>query len=333
MRQRYIIFYLLFFSISWWASGAKPDSTNYPNQHLFGNIFTDFRHDLLHHSSPNTAFELSTALLGYKVQLSKYIKATLIYDVTHTTDNIITNDTAIHIFYTKGSQYTAFLKMAEIDWQFAPSFELSAGQLLNQQYLTVQDKFWGYRFVSVTSQERFRFGYPADFGMRLTYRYHSLFNWSIGAVNGDGPFARQDEAGTILFQNNVEYRPLNKYIVKLYSGFENKKSDQIFTNALFLGYHTKLFKIGFEYNRVDHSVNSSLNNKEGSSIYGALTISPHIDIFARYDYLIHATNYRYDWLGITGFNYHQNGLNTGLNLQYFTSDNSLSVFWSFGIFF
>ena len=333
--MRYLL--LILFSIACFTGQSQTkDSVKYPAHHLFGNIFTDFRHDFTNHTTPHTAFELSTALLGYKVNVSKDIKATLIYDVTHTTGNISvsdTNGTSMNVLYSKGSEYTAFLKMAEIDWQFAPNFELSAGQLLNQQYLTIQDKFWGYRFIAVTAQEMYRFGYPADFGMRLTYRHGKIFNWSIGAVNGDGPFFHQDDNSTILFQNNIEYRPLGKFIVKLYSGFEQKADDPIITNALFLAYRIQKFRIGLEYNRVDHNASLPQYNKEGASLYGSYAVTKKIDLLARYDYLMQSGTYRYDWMGLAGFNYHKNKLNTGLNFRYFTATESFLLYWSFGIFF
>ena len=62
-----------------------------------------------------------------------------------------------------------FLKMAQIDWKINDVLELNVGQLLNEQNLTLQDKFWAYRYVAVTFQEMYRFGMPADFGARIKF--------------------------------------------------------------------------------------------------------------------------------------------------------------------
>ena len=42
-------------------------------------------------------------------------------------------------------------------------FPLRLENYLNTQYLTFQDKFWGYRYIDVTYQEKFRLGHAGRF--------------------------------------------------------------------------------------------------------------------------------------------------------------------------
>ena len=315
---------------------AQEQQDTFPKYFFFGNIFADFYHDISNNVSPPTGFEMATALLGYHTDLTSKIHAQIIYDVTRTTNDIRvldSNNIPLTVSYFEGSKYTAFLKQAEMDWQFASHFVLSVGQLLNQQYLTVQDKFWGYRFVAVTFQEAYRFGNPADFGMRLSYHLKNKILWSIGSVNGDGPFKYQDKNGTLQYFNIIEYRPNQHIILKLYSDLESYKELSRMTNSLFLAYKTELFRIGFEYNRVDFDSNSKDKNFEGSSLYTSIKLNDKLDIFARYDGLFNYTIFDHEHKYFLGLCYSNHQFQTAVNLRYFTFDNSLIFYWSFGIKF
>lgn len=282
----------LFASINLYAQQIKVDSIiakSEIKQKLFGNIFTGFYYGFNENLLPRQAFEISTALLGYQVEIDNKVKATLIYDVTKTTSDILVKDTSknsLDVSYFKGSDYTAFLKQAQIDWAFAKGFELSVGQLLNQQFLTLQDKFWGYRYVAYTFQEKYKFGSPADFGARLTWRKAEKLNFSVGVVNGDGAFYKQDSKGLMLYSVNVEYLPIKKLTLKFY--FDISPDEYLparMAYSGFVGYKTEKWRIGAEYNQLVHP--SYLMDKfySGASIYGGVKILKKIEAIARYDYI------------------------------------------------
>jgi hypothetical protein len=152
---------------------------------------------------------MNTALVGFKKDFSNKATAILIYDVTKTTSDIIVKDsngTAQNVTYFKGSDYTAFLKQAEVNWKPIKNIELAIGQLLNEQYLTVQDKFWGYRYVAYTFQERYKYGNQADFGFRAAFVNEKL-RISTGIFNGEGPLYKQDSNGWLMYALNAERYP------------------------------------------------------------------------------------------------------------------------------
>jgi hypothetical protein len=86
---------------------------------VWGNIFTAFYYIPSAKVMPNKGFEFSTGLLGYRGQWGDRATATLIYDVFRTTDRIEVRDTSGNLlpvtYGSRGSDYTAFLKMAQID--------------------------------------------------------------------------------------------------------------------------------------------------------------------------------------------------------------------------
>jgi hypothetical protein len=313
----------------------SQDTTKYPLHKFFGSLYTSFFYDLAQVSAPVTGFEVSTALVGMKSQVADNITVQIIYDVTRTTSDIKVFDTAgnsLNVLYFEGSRHTAFLKQAEVDWKLQNGFEINAGQLLNQQYLTLQDRFWGYRFVAVTMQEMYRFGSPADFGVRLKKHFGKTLTYSLGAVNGDGPFRLQGNDGSLLYFQNIRYNPGN-FIFQWYSDFMNIKN--VAHNSIFAGYKKERKRIGIEYDRIDSLFNEKNNYTQGISLYGSTNITDKIDLFFRTDWLSAVPKYgiKNEYKIIPGINYHKNTFNTAIDLQYFTGSGSAMLFWHFGVKF
>ncbi|MFH2094786.1 MAG: hypothetical protein ABIJ16_03720, partial [Bacteroidota bacterium] len=230
---------------------ADGDSTKkeFPGV-VFANVYSGFYYTIDGNNTPVTAFNFPTGLLGYTHKLSDNVKGTLIYDVTRTTNFLYTDTSGISNYF-EGSKYTAFLKMAQVDWRINKTAEISFGQLLNEQYLTLQDKFWGYRYIAVTFQELNRFGNPADFGARLKFfMLGEKLQYSITAVNGEGPFRYQDNYGKFLISNNIEYAPSKEWIIKIYGDYMMPPSDTMKARIVlspFVGYKCDKFRVGLEY--------------------------------------------------------------------------------------
>ena len=124
-------------------------------RNVFGNIFTGFYYGMKNTIKPRAAFGLTAGILGYYHDFNEKISGKIMLDVTRTTNAIEVTDSnnlPMNVSFFEGSKYTAYLKMAEIKWNINQHFALRVGQLLNTQYLTFQDKFWGYRYISVTYQ-------------------------------------------------------------------------------------------------------------------------------------------------------------------------------------
>lgn len=260
----------------------KPD----PGQ-FFADIHTFYIYDVNGQTNPRSAFGINTAIMGYKKSLSKKIQATILYDVTRTT-NFIFPDTIGISSYFEGSKYTAFLKMAEIGWQPKPWIELYFGQLLNEQYLTIQDKHWGLRYVNTTAQEYFRFGNPADFGARIKLRPSEKLIMSVSIMNGEGPFRYQDNESLFQYCINAEYRPQEHLIFKIYGDYQphasglNKDRCAI---SVFAGYKKGKWMAGAEYNRVENNIFLNNSDLSGMSLYSSFKTGKKTSVFARADHM------------------------------------------------
>lgn len=332
--------FISFLSLNLKSQNNKDSLKIIENTKVFGSIYTDFYYGLNNNSVPKSAFELSTALIGFKTDFSKKVTSTLIFDVTRTTNAFEVYDTSgnlLSVKYFEGSKYTAFLKMAEIKWKINKTIDFSIGQLLNSQYLTLQDKFWKHRYVMVTFQEAYRFGMPADFGARFHFSlFNNKLNYYTAVFNGEGPFRYQDNNGKFLFAQNIEYYPSKNIILKFYFGNEQPQiSGDKFKNiySAFVGYKSKKYRIGAEYNYVENY--NFLNiDYSGYSIYGMYDIKDNIELFSRYDYIKTATNINKSSMYIIGLQYNPvKNLNIGINYRQTIPNNIPRIYTSFGIRF
>ena len=278
MKSKFSLILFLIISIQTQAQNSTID----PGK-VFGRIYTGYYHFFDEAVQPQSGFGFTTGIIGYTRKLGTNVRATLLYDVTRTT-----NFSGLDTLGFEGSKYTAFLKMAQIDWNITDKIGISAGQLLNQQYLTVQDKWWGFRYVCVTYQEKFRYGMPADFGLRLNYKPSEKLSFSLNAVNGEGPFRYQDNQSDFLISLNAEYNPLEHVLLKAYVDMQNQSEvNGAMRNviSLFAGYKASQdLMFGFEYNQVLNNAFVDGNDLDGISVYASKKVMDKTRILARLDY-------------------------------------------------
>ena len=97
------------------------------------NFNKDFSNDAL----KKNAFEIKRAYFGYEYKISEKISSKVTFDVGKN---------------NSGSDYTAFLKIAQLDWKVKNNFKLSLGMIGNKQF-KYQDSIWGYRYMYKTFQD------------------------------------------------------------------------------------------------------------------------------------------------------------------------------------
>ncbi len=304
--------------------------------YVFGQIFTGFYTGLNDNFNPQSAFVFKQGIMGYKHTFKNKVSGLIMLDFTRTTHFTALDDTSgnvIPLNYFEGSKYTAYLKMAEIKWTVSEHFILRFGQLLNTQYLTFQDKFWGFRYVDVTFQEKYRFGMPADFGVQADYKLKEKLLLQLSVVNGEGPFRHQDKSGKFLYSFNIQYMPIKGFTLKLYTGLEpapdtGKMVNSSKTMSFFAGFKNKKFALGGEANYLKDYKHIKAVDKYGFSVYGYIALNKKITTFARYDHLYQEfisdtlTNNYY----ILGMQYEPvRFLTTSLNFRYYSKNSFPSV--------
>ena len=340
----YTIVFLLFVSGAITAQNTSQTITKDKSSYAFGQIYTSFYYGFKDTYKPRAAFQFNQGIIGYKHIFSEKLSGIIMFDVTRTTHFYEITDTAgnqLNYKYFEGSKYTAYLKMAEIKWTINDYLIFRVGQLLSTQYLTFQDKFWGYRYVDVTMQEKFRMGMPADFGAQLDFKYKDKFLNQFSVVNGEGPFRHQDINSKFLYSDNIQYYPTDKITLKLYADYSpasDTGADKTFKSVIsgFAGYKTSKFRIGTEYSYVFNYTYTEDIDYNGISVYGSVVLNDKFQVLARYDHLDMKLKEETRHLNyyIAGFQYEPIAkFTTSLNFRYYSVEYLPFIYASFGLKF
>jgi hypothetical protein len=322
---------------------TAQDITKEQSSYAFGQIYSGFYYCFKDSYKPQTAFVFNQGILGYFHEFSGKVSGRIMFDVTRTThlDSLIDVDgNRVKYYYFEGSKYTAYLKMAEISWNINKVFTLRVGQLLNTEYLTFQDKFWGYRYIDVTYLEKFRLGNPADFGVQLDYTLKDKLLNQFSVVNGEGPFRHQDEYGNFIFSDNIQFYPTKNLTFKLYADYgpsPDTGSDAAKASiAGFAGYKNDKFRIGGEYAYVFNFGYIDQYDFYGLSVYGSLVLNNHFQALARFDHLTFGKPGNRSEINyyIAGFQYEPaKPFTTSVNFRYYSVDALPFVYVNFGLKF
>ena len=299
---------------------------------IYGGLFTNITEN---YASPKTAFEVKSAILGYKNQFAENVDATIMLDVSKTTRDIKLKYDTTSVSFTEGNNYTFYLKQAEIQWKINTFLELSLGQLLSSQYLLTQDKWWDHRYIYYTFQEVCKYGAPADFGARLKWIPVKNIAVSASVLNGDGPSRWQDNNSKFQYCGDVEYRLKDSLVFKLYADYRepltsgnNVKPQSVFN--FFAGYIVGQFRFGagasYIY-RADY-MNKDASGASGYIIYKFLK---KFEAFSRYDYFKDIKTFSENHFLLTGLQY-EPAKNFFLSVNYreLWPEKTAQIFLNFG---
>ena len=333
-----ILFLLPFFS----QAQISQDVEKPLERYVFAQIFADFHYGFNDDYKPRAAFDFNQGIIGYYHELSEKVSGKIMFDVTRTTHIYEITDSSgnmLNLDYFEGSKYTAYLKMAEIKWDINKMVTLRFGQLLSTQYLTLIDPFWGYRYVDVTMQEKYRLGNPADFGIQADLRTGDKLLHQFSVVNGEGPFRYQDLNSAFIYSYNIQFTPVEGLLIKVYADYGPSpdtaatKDDKVVVSG-FAGFKNERIRIGAE---VDHVMNYAWNKDQdvtAFSVFGGWNFHEKWDVLARYDYLITKMPEETTRAGylIAGVQYEPVKLfTTSINFRYYSLDDLPFVFLSVGL--
>ena len=267
-----IIFIL--FVIASFKTFAQDLGSGKPNFKIFWNYHNDFTKE----ATKKSAFELKRVYLGYKHDFNDTFSAKVTYDIGSNSG---------------GSEYTAYVKIAQLDWKLNPKVKLSMGLIGNKQF-NDQESLWGYRYAQKGILNEFKFGPSADLGINSEFTINPKFKINLFILNGEGYKSLQDNNGHQKMGTSFIYNFSEKFTGKIYidsQRSENTKS--IKNNSFFLGYNNIDFRVGVEYGKIKNARTykdaEDDHNRDGFSVFGSKKISKNYELFARYDQIISNT--------------------------------------------
>lgn len=234
-------------------------------------IFTNF-HSGFGSANDKRGFDLDRSYLGYEYNLGKGLSIKGVMDIGKSSD---VND----------HQRIAYIKNAQVTW-IHKKLTLSGG-LISMNQFSVQEKFWGYRYIMKSFQDQYKFGHSADLGLSASYRFADWITTDVTVANGEGYKKVQVKDG-MLYGAGIKLNPLKALTLRLYGSINQKTEDEekdTYNLSTFMGYKTPYFSFGGEYNWMKNAKNIKHNNLHGVSVYGQARLASFAHLFARYDQL------------------------------------------------
>ncbi|MDZ7634403.1 MAG: hypothetical protein U5L72_08200 [Bacteroidales bacterium] len=291
MKYIFLLLLLLITRIGY----AQADTTFKPA----GNVLVQVINRTLYETSGESykyGMYINRAHIGYRYQFGPKWSGTVIVDAGRPTvfGNLSVKDTSGNNLqnsytYKEGSYYAMTLKFSYIEFNPSPQIKLQAGGILQNHYIT-QEKFWGYRYVLETFNDRYLSIPSADLGFIGYFSPLPWFSFDAALTNGEGFRFNQDSYGKVKYAAGVDIKPVKNWITRFY--YDNSTSGDPAMPAtqqllsLFSGYRLPgVFRLGAEYNW--HLNHGNLENSDlyGLSVYGSYEMNKSFELFARYDHL------------------------------------------------
>ena len=253
-----------------------------PSGKANGKVFFNYNYDMTDGEDQESGFEIKRAYFGYNYNIAKGLKASITLDVGK-------ND--------GGSDYTAYLKKAQLEWKASSAVKVSLGMISTVQFKE-QEKFWGYRYIMKSFNDQYGFGPSADVGIKANFKLSDAFSANAFIINGEGYKKVQDEDGKQKVGASLIYKHKG-LIAKVYADANSgkvmteggdEKDVTVSALATFIGYKfSDKFRLAAEYNKLvngeKYSKVAEDKDLEGLSFYSTYTFNKKWEVFGRYDNL------------------------------------------------
>ncbi|NCC99074.1 MAG: hypothetical protein EOL95_05130 [Bacteroidia bacterium] len=314
-----------------------------PQGKLIIQVFGNFDYNATQDAQKQYGFWFGRAHFGYEYQFSKHFSGKIIIDAGRPTSvgQIEVRDTTGLNLNTsnaskEGSYYTMTLKFASLEWNPNEHIKIQAGGVLQNHYMT-QERFWGYRYVAPTFQDKY-YGIPSsDLGIIGYFKINDQLGVDVALTNGEGFRFDQDAYGDVKIATGVDYCPIRGLQTRFYYDYTQSNNplkpanQQLF--SVFAGYKLKdKFRVGGEFNYRMNHLNVANHDLFGYSVFGTYGVNKRMELFARFDYLQANTlnNNLHNWYFqntgkayISGIHYKAtDGVNISLNYQGWQPDDT-----------
>jgi hypothetical protein len=246
-------------------------SQNVPNESkAVAEIFTDF-HVNLNDTMKTTGFGINRAYLGYNYIADEHFSASIMINLG-TPDDV-----------TAGSirRRYAYFREASIIWT-DEKLRIAFG-LTDTRLFRYQQKFWGKRYLANTYQSLNGYGFVADLGFALDYKFNDIISGDITVMNGEGYLELQLDNG-VRSSLGLNITPNSNFAFRIYGDYERKPNAARITGIVFAGFKNELLNFGAEASVKSNMDEISGHHGWGLSATGGINFTDKDELFARYDF-------------------------------------------------
>ena len=240
-------------------------------------VFSNFNYDMSAEEGEQAfkEFEIKRAYLGYSQAIDEKFAAKVIFDIGSNSG---------------GSSYTAFLKIASLNWKANEKLNINVGMIGTKNF-KFMEKTWGHRYIYKSLQDKHKWANSADIGVSVDYKLSNQLSFDAQVLNGEG-YKNIQAKDNGLFRGSLglTYSVSEDVIVRVHRDivpreeYTEDKDHQNTTSAA-LAYSGDGFKLGAEYNIQENADNKTGKEKTGISAYGSYDLGDDMSLFGRYDEL------------------------------------------------
>lgn len=272
--KKYFILLLAFFAyfVPVVAQEGYDDASTSPKGEAIIRVFAN-AHSGFGVDRNDRGFELDRSYVGYQYTFSKGLQIKAVLDVGQSK--------AVDDYH-----HIAYIKNAQVSWKTG-GLTLNGGMISTTQF-GVQEKFWGYRYIMKSFQDKYKFGSSADLGISASYKFADWVSADAIIVNGEGYKKVQVKDG-LQYGLGATFTPVKGLALRLYGSINESAVaglNDAYNWAAFVGYAHGWFSLGAEYNLYQNAGFTKDKNQYGLSVYGSATLSKVVNLFARYDKLM-----------------------------------------------
>lgn len=248
----------------------KKEKAWYEVGKVYGRVFSNVHYGL--GDTEDKAFEVKRAYFGYQADIDEHFSGNIKLDIGNQND--IQDYAAKKRFaYFKNAFVQYKYKGLKVQFGIADAFQFK-----------VQEKFWGYRYIQQSFQDKNKFGPSADLGIFASYKISSKLSADISFTNGEGySNIQQDEYFKGSF--GLIYKPIDALVIRGYVDANQSEDITQYSANAFIGLTTKYFTLGNEFNYQANSSYVENHDRYGLSFYSTVKLVNKVKFFARYDYL------------------------------------------------
>jgi len=261
-------------------------------------IFTDFHYNISD-TSKTTGFGLNRAYLGYSFMPGKNFTATIFVNIGNPEE------------LTPGAKHRryAYFKEASIAWS-KDKLNISFG-ITKTRIEDYQQKFLGKRYIADTFQSLNGYGFVADLGVAVDYKFNDIVKADFTLMNGEG-YSELQLDNHLKTSGGISITPDKQWAIRIYGDIIHPNGIWQSTLIGFAGFKNELTTIGIEADYKSDLDMIEGHNSWGISGTGGINIFKKSELFARYDYLTSYTvpGHFIEWnqlkdgsLAILGFQY------------------------------
>jgi hypothetical protein len=233
-------------------------------------IFTDF-HYVLNDSTKLTGFDLNRAFLGYKFLPGGDFSSTIIINV----------GTPLDLAAGAVPKRYSYFREASITYtkeKLTISFGIASTRIFD-----FQQRFWGKRYIAAEFQSLYGYGFVADLGVVMDYKFNDIVKVDFTVMNGEG-YTNIQVDNSLKTSFGVSITTPNNLYFRLYGDVMKPKELWQATFVTFAGYKNDVISFGAEA-----SYKSHLDLTQGHDVWGvsattSLFPDKKFEYFVRYDY-------------------------------------------------